>query len=421
MSVFLTTIISFAFPKSSPTLMLWFLLKVVSAGFLRKVSAVNMRRCTLVLKAAPVLLNPLPPKNRGLYRVPQNQKWVLERYGAFWGVLDAGPHFVTPLIDDVRFAVSTAEVSLPILVRDCMTVDGLLVDLEIDVSVRVSDGVEDIKRLCYGSADTPSVFLGLASTRIAKAVRSFSFEELSGASFIVEASRALASPLTPGAFNEADPTLWDGVKPAPTASTPSDDATAKKPSTEAGATSQESNTASATAAASATDNESDAKKEGPSANETTTGESSKATSAAAGHKEENNKGGSFITQQTGLVVMGLQLRQVILTPEARYQLSVRAHEQHVQDAARFHAEQDGVWREAAAKHQRQTDEQRAATLSTRIAEDAEVQRKWAESTAEAIRVLSAAIRAERERDGIKQTTVDSAQLAVQLLTTSSPK
>ena len=370
----------------------------------------------MTLRAAPILLNPLPAKNRGLYRVPQQQKWVLERYGAFWGVLDAGPHFVTPLIDEVKFAVTTSEVAVPMVVRDCMTQDGLLVDLEIDVIVRISEGVNDIKRLCYGSVDTPSLFVSLASGRVAQAAKLYTFEELSGAPFKADVMRALCSPLNPSQLAEADPSLWDVVPPkateapTPTPATPTPPAT---PESTPEASKPEEPATPVTESKSES-KESGAQSEAAPAKEK---EAAPAKEKEAEHKEEGS-GSAFITAQTGLVAVGFQMRHMQLTPEARYQLSIRAHEQHVRDATRVQIEQESAWREAAAKQQEQSDVQRGAVLSRKMEEDNAVQIAWAKTTAEAIRVLSSAIRAERELDGIKSPAVDSAQLAVQLLVNS---
>jgi regulator of protease activity HflC (stomatin/prohibitin superfamily) len=62
--------------------------------------------------------------------VPQQQCFVVERFGRYHGTLNAGLHFVIPFIDVIRYRHSLKEFPLDIPEQICITKDNVQVGVD---------------------------------------------------------------------------------------------------------------------------------------------------------------------------------------------------------------------------------------------------------------------------------------------------
>ncbi|WP_223243253.1 protein kinase domain-containing protein [Streptomyces sp. CBMA123] len=71
--------------------------------------------------------------------VPNASAVVVERFGRYSRTLDAGPHFVTPLINTIRSRVDLREQSMAIAPQEVTTRDHRRVDIDVTVGYQVAD------------------------------------------------------------------------------------------------------------------------------------------------------------------------------------------------------------------------------------------------------------------------------------------
>ncbi|PJZ68201.1 paraslipin [Leptospira perolatii] len=71
--------------------------------------------------------------------VPQNYSYVVERLGVFRGALNAGFHFLIPLIDRVRYRQNLKEIAIDIPPQTCITKDNVSILVDGVLYLRVVD------------------------------------------------------------------------------------------------------------------------------------------------------------------------------------------------------------------------------------------------------------------------------------------
>eukprot|EP00040_Diaphanoeca_grandis_P034521 m.214301 g.214301 ORF g.214301 m.214301 type:complete len:347 (-) comp33172_c2_seq1:322-1362(-) len=123
----------------------------------RSAGALNVARALLV----PTLMQPgvrsytgyrrrqKKPVNMGINFVPQQQAWVVERFGKFKEILEPGLALLIPFIDEIKYVHTLKEIVIEIpsqsgITQDNVTlhIDGVLY-LQVDDPYKASYGVED--------------------------------------------------------------------------------------------------------------------------------------------------------------------------------------------------------------------------------------------------------------------------------------
>jgi regulator of protease activity HflC (stomatin/prohibitin superfamily) len=94
--------------------------------------------------------------------VPQQQAFVVERLGKYHRTLNAGWHFVIPIVDSVRYKHGLKEIVLDIPPQVCITKDNVQVDVDGILFFRVLDPV----KASYGVADYVVGLVQLAQTSL---------------------------------------------------------------------------------------------------------------------------------------------------------------------------------------------------------------------------------------------------------------
>ena len=98
----------------------------------------------------------------GVRVVPQQQAWVVERLGKFYGVLPPGLNLIVPFFDKVAYRHSLKEVPLDIPEQVCITKDNTQLAVDGIIYYQVSDP----KLASYGSSDYVLAISQLAQTAL---------------------------------------------------------------------------------------------------------------------------------------------------------------------------------------------------------------------------------------------------------------
>jgi regulator of protease activity HflC (stomatin/prohibitin superfamily) len=100
------------------------------------------------------------PANMGVVVVPQQKAYVVERLGKYSATLDAGLHFLVPLIDRVAAVHSLKEQTIAVPGQTAITKDNVRLDLDGVLYLRIVDP----KAASYGVADPFNATIQLAQT-----------------------------------------------------------------------------------------------------------------------------------------------------------------------------------------------------------------------------------------------------------------
>jgi regulator of protease activity HflC (stomatin/prohibitin superfamily) len=94
--------------------------------------------------------------------VPQQNAYVVERLGKYWGTLDAGFHILVPFIDTIRYRHSLKETAADIPEQICITKDNVQVHVDGVLYLKVLDP----ERASYGVNDYLFAISQLAQTTL---------------------------------------------------------------------------------------------------------------------------------------------------------------------------------------------------------------------------------------------------------------
>ncbi len=97
---------------------------------------------------------------KGIRVVPQNESWVVERFGKFSGVIVGGLNLLVPYIDDVAYKWDMREQPLAVPAQAATTKDNIRVAIDGVLYIQVTDA----KRASYGSSDPYRAVIELAQT-----------------------------------------------------------------------------------------------------------------------------------------------------------------------------------------------------------------------------------------------------------------
>eukprot|EP01137_Pigoraptor_chileana_P014770 Opistho-2@69822 len=100
------------------------------------------------------------PINTIINFVPQQEAWVIERFGKFHRVLEPGVNILLPIIDDIKYVHSLKELALDIPSQSAITQDNVTLHLDGVLYLKV----EDPKQASYGVEDPEYAVKQLAQT-----------------------------------------------------------------------------------------------------------------------------------------------------------------------------------------------------------------------------------------------------------------
>eukprot|EP00730_Choanoeca_flexa_P017342 TRINITY_DN8337_c0_g1_i2.p1 TRINITY_DN8337_c0_g1~~TRINITY_DN8337_c0_g1_i2.p1 ORF type:complete len:352 (+),score=73.26 TRINITY_DN8337_c0_g1_i2:61-1116(+) len=100
------------------------------------------------------------PINLGINFVPQQEAWVIERFGKFHSILEPGLRLLVPFIDDIKYVHSLKELVVEIPNSAAITQDNVTLHLDGVLYVKITDAY----KASYGVEDPEFAVAQLAQT-----------------------------------------------------------------------------------------------------------------------------------------------------------------------------------------------------------------------------------------------------------------
>ena len=90
-----------------------------------------------------------PPANFGIVVVPQQSAYVIERFGRFSRVLEAGLHFLIPGMERIAYVQNLKEEAIPVANQMAITMDNVTINIDGVLYIKIEDPV----KASYGVSD----------------------------------------------------------------------------------------------------------------------------------------------------------------------------------------------------------------------------------------------------------------------------
>ncbi|CAG5116299.1 unnamed protein product, partial [Candidula unifasciata] len=100
------------------------------------------------------------PMNTVILFVPQQEAWVIERFGKYKAILDPGLNFILPVIDTIKYVQSLKEIAIDVPHQAAITLDNVTLTLDAVLYLRVIDPY----KASYGVEDPEYAITQLAQT-----------------------------------------------------------------------------------------------------------------------------------------------------------------------------------------------------------------------------------------------------------------
>ncbi|KAK2181231.1 hypothetical protein NP493_405g02006 [Ridgeia piscesae] len=100
------------------------------------------------------------PFNTIILFVPQQEAWVVERFGKFQKVLSPGLNFIVPIVDTIKYVQSLKEIAIDIPLQSAITADNVNLTIDGVLYLRVFDPY----KASYGVEDAEYAITQLAQT-----------------------------------------------------------------------------------------------------------------------------------------------------------------------------------------------------------------------------------------------------------------
>lgn len=131
----------------------------------------------------------------GIKIVPQQQAWVIERFGKYYATLSPGLNLIIPFIDRIAYRHSLKEDAVDVVAQTAITNDNVTLTLDGVLYVRIIDP----KQASYGVSDPYYALTQLAQTTMRSEIgqitmdRTFSERESLNANIVTAINEAAAS------------------------------------------------------------------------------------------------------------------------------------------------------------------------------------------------------------------------------------
>ena len=121
-------------------------------------------------RARPQIL----PANTIIKFVPQQEAWIVERFGKFHRVLDPGLAILVPIVDSIRHVKTLKEVAVLVPSQSAITQDNVTISLDGVLYYRILDPY----KASYGIEDADFAVTQLAQTTMRNAVGEVELDDL---------------------------------------------------------------------------------------------------------------------------------------------------------------------------------------------------------------------------------------------------
>ncbi|XP_050401660.1 stomatin-like protein stl-1 [Patella vulgata] len=100
------------------------------------------------------------PFNTVILFVPQQEAWVIERFGKWHRVLDPGLNFLLPVVDSIKYVQTLKEIAIDVPHQAAITIDNVTLTMDAVLYLRVIDPY----KASYGVEDPEYAITQLAQT-----------------------------------------------------------------------------------------------------------------------------------------------------------------------------------------------------------------------------------------------------------------
>ncbi|ELU05414.1 hypothetical protein CAPTEDRAFT_225245 [Capitella teleta] len=100
------------------------------------------------------------PMNTIIMFVPQQEAWIVERFGKFHRILEPGLNFLIPIIDKVKYVQSLKEITIEVPEQKAVTADNVTLTIDGVLYIKVLDAY----KASYGVMDAEFAISKLAQT-----------------------------------------------------------------------------------------------------------------------------------------------------------------------------------------------------------------------------------------------------------------
>ncbi|KAI8777703.1 stomatin-like protein 2 mitochondrial [Biomphalaria glabrata] len=122
--------------------------------------AANLLKATLEHAQQSVRQRSRLPINTVILFVPQQEAWVIERFGKFNQILQPGLNFILPIIDGIKYVQSLKEIAIDVPHQAAITLDNVTLTMDAVLYLKVVDPY----KASYGVEDPEYAITQLAQT-----------------------------------------------------------------------------------------------------------------------------------------------------------------------------------------------------------------------------------------------------------------
>lgn len=112
------------------------------------------------------------PFNTAVLFVPQQEAWVIERFGKYHRVLEPGFNFIIPVVDSIKYVQSLKEIVIDVPQQNAITLDNVTLQMDAVLYLRVLDPY----KASYGVEDPEYAITQLAQTTMRSEIGKISLD-----------------------------------------------------------------------------------------------------------------------------------------------------------------------------------------------------------------------------------------------------
>ncbi|CAD5117332.1 unnamed protein product [Dimorphilus gyrociliatus] len=114
------------------------------------------------------------PFNTCILFVPQQEAWIVERFGKFHRLLEPGLNFCIPVVDTIKYVQSLKEIAIDIPQQSAITADNVTLHIDGVLYLRIMDPY----KASYGVEDAQYAITQLAQTTMRSEIGKISLDHL---------------------------------------------------------------------------------------------------------------------------------------------------------------------------------------------------------------------------------------------------
>lgn len=112
------------------------------------------------------------PMNTVLLFVPQQEAWIIERFGKYHRILQPGLNLILPVVDAIKYVQSLKEIAIDIPQQSAITIDNVTLQIDGVLYLRVIDAY----KASYGVEDAEYAITQLAQTTMRSEIGKISLD-----------------------------------------------------------------------------------------------------------------------------------------------------------------------------------------------------------------------------------------------------